>query len=246
MRLQQFMEWDDFQASRKFIEEKALKLMQHESKPHARVGFPVNNYRIYQKDGRTFYYVGTNIFKGIYEQNLVLATEKYPEKFGTGNALDVVEAINLIEPLYPDVERTAELLRDEHFGLFIENNNGTIENRILRLDLFRQLDPTPTGEKEFTGGIMHALKHFSFKGVPLSTGKEIHDIPYTTKVIEILLEAFFMGSGEFTNPTTYVCYYDYNEKYNLRIVFYYEPNTDVYFLKSIYKKEKPKKTDNLY
>ena len=49
-----------------------------------------------------------------------------------------------------------------------------------------------------------------------------------------------MEAGDFVNETTYVCYYDYDTKYNLRIVFYFEPNTEVYFLKSIYKKKKPK------
>ncbi len=235
------MELDDFQASRKFIEDKALKLMDHENKPMVKAGFPEQNYRVYKKDGRTFYYVTTNTFKGVYEEVLMDATYHYPQLFGTGDAYDVIDAVNKINPQFDSVERMGEYLKDEQFALFIENNNGKIENRILRLDLFRQLDKIPTTTKhEFTGGIMHALRHFSFNGVPLSTGKQIHNLTHTSDIIFILLETFFLGKGEFTNDTTYVCYYDYDEKYNLKVVYYYEPKTEVYFLKSIYQNLKPK------
>jgi hypothetical protein len=234
------MNWDDFQASRKYIEEKALALMDHEGKPMVRAGFPEQNFRSYEKDGRTFFYVGTNTFKGIYEYNLVNATEQFPALLGTGNAYDVIDAINKVEPTYPDVLRMAKYLQEEQFGLFIENNNGKIEDRILRLDLFRQLDEMQDGKHEFTGGILHALKHFSYNNVPLSTGKQIHNLSHPTEIIFILLETFFFGQGKFINNTTYVCLYDYNEKYNLKVVYYHEPNTNVYFLKSIYPSLKPK------
>lgn len=67
-------------------------------------------------------------------------------------------------------------LQNEQFACIIESKDGEIIDKILRIDLFRKLDVTDKREKEFTGGIVHCVKHFSIDNINLSTGNDIHNI----------------------------------------------------------------------
>jgi hypothetical protein len=231
------MEYSDFLAAKQFIEEKALALMSHEKKDYAKVGFPPQNYTVYNIKGRTFYSVGTNIFRGILNDVLLEAMQQFPLNFGTGNAISVIHALNKVEPLYGRTKDVIRILQNENFSYVVENVNGKIPDRILRLDLFRQLNPIKHKRRkyDFTGGLFHALKHFSFKGKPLSTGNDKNDLVHPRQIIEHAIKAFFFEPEQFIDPLTYVSHIDLNEKYRLKFIFYHEPNTKVFFIKTIHK-----------
>ncbi len=167
------MEYPDFLAAKQFIKEKAMALMKHEKKNYAKVGFPAQNYTAYNIKGRTFYAVGTDIFRGIINEVLLEAVEQFPLNFGTGNAISVIHALNKVEPLCGRIKDAIRIFQNENFCYVVENDNENIPERILRLDLFRKLNPIKNKRRkyDFTGGLFHALKHFSFQGKPLSTGK---------------------------------------------------------------------------
>lgn len=228
------MTWEEFQKTRQFIKKKSFDLMNHETKDAAKVGFPINNYRKYLLHGRTFYCVKSNVFKVIIEEYLIKAQTKYPEKFGTGEAMDVIEAIYNLEPTF-DLKRFAEFLQNEQFAYIIESEKGEIIDKILRIDLFRQLNVTEKGQKEFTGGIFHCFKHFSIDNINLSTGKDIHNIQYPEQLLHLATEAFFIADGNHENPKKLVSFVSLDEKYKLKFVFYLEENTQVYFIKTIHK-----------
>lgn len=228
------MTWEEFQRTRQFIEEKALALMKHETKDAAKTGFPINNYRKYLVQGRTFYCIKSNVFKVIIEDYHQQAQKKYPEKFGTGNAIDVIEAIYNIYPIF-DLERFTEFLCSEQFAYIIESKDGNIINKILRIDLFRQLDENEKGQKEFTGGIFHSFKHFSIDNINLSTGLDIHNIQYPEQLLHLATEAFFIAEGNHDNPKKLISFVHLDEKYDLKFVFYFEENTQVYFINTIHK-----------
>ena len=104
------MTYEEFQASRKFTEKKLLALMDHETKPHAPVAWPAQSYLEYNKNGRKFFYFGTNIFRGFFEENIVDAIKLFPANFGNGNAMSVVHAINKVRPL----DRKSTRLNSSH------------------------------------------------------------------------------------------------------------------------------------
>ena len=232
---------DDFRAARDFLEKKSLGLMSHENKNHATTGVPPQNFRIYTIKGLIFYAVNTNVFLAIMEHVLLQAVLTYPEKFGTNNAHDVIEAIRLIEPTF-EHDRFIDFLLNEQFCYIIENKNGTIPDKVLRIDLFRQLDITGESTPEFTGGILHAFKHFSYKGKNLSTGKVIHNIQRPDYVIGLAIQAFFFNDEIPNDKEKFKSEIELDEKHNLRFAFFYELNTGVYFINSIYKVNKKKTT----
>ncbi|SFW88106.1 hypothetical protein [Chitinophaga sancti] len=231
------MTWEEFRKTREFIEGKSLALMKHETKDAAKTGFPINNYSKYLINGRTFYCIKSNVFKAIIEDYYFQAHKKFPEKFETGNALDVIDAIYLMEPTF-DLERFIDFLKNEQFAYIIESKDGEIANKILRIDLFRQLDTNKEGKMEFTGGIFHTFKHFSIDNLNLSTGKDIHNIQYPEQIIHLAAEAFFIAEGTHENPKKLVSKIDLDDKYRLKFVFYLEENTQVYFIKTIHKEPK--------
>jgi hypothetical protein len=229
--------FEEFQRTRRFIEKKSLALMQHEAKGVVKAGFPTQNYKRYLIQNRTFYCIKSDAFKEIIENYLVRAQNKFPEKFGTGNAMDVIEAIYNIKPLFT-LEQFTEFLRNEQFAYIIESKDGEIVDKILRIDLFRKLDVNSSEGKEFTGGIFHAFKHFSINNLNLSTGKDIHEVINPEQILLLATEAFFIASGTHETPKKFISRIPLDEKYLLKFVFYFEENTGVYFIMTIHKERK--------
>lgn len=227
---------EEYQKIRQFIEEKALALMQHEEKGYAWAGFSIDKWKRYQIKGRTFYCVKSNTFKALLETHIVNAQKKFPEKFGTGNAMDVIEAIYNIEPIFTP-EQFLTFLINEQPAYILEIKDEEVINKMLRIDLFRKLDDK-NGKKEFTGGLFHCFKHFSINNINLSTGNEINNIQYPEEILHLAVEAFFISEVKPITPEKFVSYVRLDEKYNLKFVFYFEANSKVYFIKTIHKEGK--------
>ena len=230
------LDWDKFQQTRKHIEEKALALMKQEAKDFATTGVPLENYTQYLVDGRVFYTIKTNVYKYLMEKFYLEAHEKYPEKFGTGNATDVLEALYKVRAMF-DFESYVKLLNHEQFAFLIETIQDSIVDKTLRIDLFRKLDKVDnTDNLEFTGGLLHALKHFLKNDLNLSTGKDIFNIDHPEAVIPSIIQAFFIEQGKFERPEKLVSRVKLTQSSILKFVFYRELNSDVFFIKTIFKK----------
>lgn len=229
--------YEEYRELQNRAENVALKLMKHEGKDYAKFKFPQTNYRKISIDNKDFYYSGTNIFLGIIEIYLIEAVNKFPLNFGNGNAISVLRALNLTRFLSGRLRDAIRIYQNENFIWVYDNVQEKPENKILRIDLFRKLDKVRhvKRKKEFTGGIFHALKHFSFYGKSLSTGKDSNDIKHSEEIIFLIIRAFFLNTDEFKNENSHVTFIKLNEKYDLKFIFYFEPKTNVYFLKTIYK-----------
>lgn len=224
---------EEYLKVREFIKEKSLQLMGHEQKNHARTGIAIENYELYSSNGKNYYLVPTNIYKTIIERNLLIARENNPELFGTGNAKDVIKAIFNVEP-WLDLDRFTEVLMSEQFCYIVQIENGHPNEKILRLDLYRQLKINENGKVNFIGGIFHAFKHFSYKDKYLSTSKEINNIANPKELTHLIIEAFFSDQLIQTDENVYKAELVINGK-NFRFIFYYEKITGVYFLKTVYR-----------
>lgn len=185
--------WDIFQESRPFVEKKMLQLMDLHGRDYARVGFPIQNYEFHSLQDRTLFIVKNNVFQHIFDDILLRARFMFPLNFGTGNAITVLHALQKANPIYHSLKREISFLKNENFALCCEYKDGVLNERTLRLDLFRKLDPIPNTKRkfEFTGGIFHALKHFSYNNLPLSTGKEINNVHRPIAIAHKLARAFF-------------------------------------------------------
>ena len=208
--------------------------MKHECKPFAKIGFVKENYSAITRGARTFYLVKTNSFSEIVEKNLLLAVAKHPERFGTGNAWDVIEAIYSVRPMF-DLDNFSEYLRVEQFCYVIEQNNSGFKSNILRIDLFRLFK---NNKREFVGGIFHVLKHFSYNGINLGYGKDVNDVSGVEQIIEIAIKGYF-DSALIPNEE-FISIVPLNNSHDLKFVFYYETVTGVHFIKTIHKQKKGK------
>lgn len=206
--------------------------MDHEKKNHAKVGIAINNYRVLDIEGKRYYIIPTNLFKAIVmEKNMAVASAKFPDRFGTGNAKDVIKAIYDLEPWF-DLDRFIEILQTEQFCYVVELIDGKVQDKLLRIDLYRHIKENKAGEFDFIGGIFHCFKHFSYKENPLSTSKEINDIVHPNVLIPKIIQAFFLGEITQVGDSTFLAEVDINKRSRLRLVFYREEKTGVYFIKT--------------
>jgi hypothetical protein len=225
------MEIEEFLAVRESIQDRAIALMKHEKKEFATIG--TGNIFPYKIGDRDFFSVESNVFHHIMERYLLIAQQKHQDKFGTGNAMDIIEALHSVEPVlsltqYPD------FLRTEQFAYVFEFSNGKVSGKVLRIDLFRHLRDKE-GRFEFVGGVFHVFKHFSVRGINLSTGNDKNDIAHPIKLIELTIRAFFLEPGTHETATRYISYVNLNDKYQLKFIFYLEEQTQTYFVETIFK-----------
>jgi len=234
------MTYADYHAAQALLEEKAKGLMNSEGKPIAKTGFPMENYTVYPIAGRIFYVAAPNAFRHIILKNVLTdAVTKHPALFGTGNALDVVEAIRLVEPSFDNTARHAEFLQNEQFGFVMENKNGVTQEQVLRIDLFRNIKPhLITGKPDFEGGLLHAFDHFSYNGVNLSTGNEMNDLVHPEKIISLAIKAFFMPEEIDHTNKGFDSRITLSDKHWLQFSFYLEKNTRVHFINTAHIKAK--------
>jgi hypothetical protein len=241
---------EGYELIKDFISRKALLLMTHESKNSTHTGFPLCNYTHLNICERDFYCIASNTFIEIIDNDVLrYATSQYSEKFGTGNALDVVEAIYLsTEEKLPGIYKNyknrlsdfLELISGAHCYI-VEYTNAVLGDKVLRLDLFRFLQKNNVNEdnQDFVGGLFHSFKHISLAGVNLSVGNESKvEIYHPTRIINYAVKSFFFTKlvpSKKDNKFTSLVYFD--DRYDLLFVYHYEKTPDVYFVDTI-RKEK--------
>lgn len=231
------MTFEEYQFIRDFIHDKSLRLMINQNKNYATTGFPIENYTSLNIKGNNYYIVKTNPFKLIVDEVLIEASEKSPDKFGTGCAKDVLDAIFKIDSASFSLEKFINFLQTEQFCYVVEKTKEGLTDRILRIDLFRQLKVNDIGKFDFVGGLFHTMKHFSYKGKPLSTGNEKNDIPYIEHLIVSITQAFFSPKLKLKEKQNYTSFLKIDSEYNLRVEFYYEEKTNVYFINTAFKEK---------
>ena len=234
------MTYEDYEQARDLISKKAIALMHHEKKNYAWSGFPMANYFVSKQVDRAYYAVSTNIFRDVLQTDLLKAQKLYPLNFGNNNAKSVLYAIIKTANLFGGFRSAMQQLHTENCCWIIENKGGKVSDKTLRLDLFRQLKEHPhkKGKYEFVGGVLHAFKHFSYKGKSLSTGNDINDLQNPWNIVIVISKAFFECNGKLEKDgTTYVTQMQLSPTHYLECVFYYERITDVFFLKTLIKKK---------
>ena len=247
-----YFEVENYQSSeskkvevRKLIELISCKLYYHEkindkqnSRTHYRIP-SLDNIISKQIGQNKYHYYFTNIFYGLIAENVLIdAAEKYTKLFGTGNSEDIIKALNLIRPGFCSDD---SIYREEQFCYVIEEDlfGELNESNVLKIQLFRfqDLQTNTTSCKEFTGGLFHAFKHFSFNGINLSISKntEYNLDYYPSYFISDINNAFFNSKLILTK--------DKNGKEgllgkfnNIDFLFFYDKNIDlgVYFLTTAY------------
>lgn len=171
------------------------------------------------------------------QEGIIEALEAFPEKFGTGNAMDVVDALyeGSVFKRFDSKDRFIKFLA-ENACCYVVYANKEGFGDILRLDTFRKVDEC-NGKQDvydFTGGLMHVLKHFSYEGRNLAVGKDVHDLFDLEHLVYLIAMAFRLKNGE-------KCNWEATQELTegpMHAVFYKEETTGFYFIKTYHRVKK--------
>lgn len=143
---------------------------------------------------------------------------------------------------FGSIEKYENFLID-HPCCYIVNHDGkNFEDDILRIDMFRiiQSSQEVEGTEDFTGGLMHTLKHFSVDDKYLSTSQYKYNVFGIHHIIYLIAMAFRLREGK---GSKYTAIQDLIED-RMVASFYREEETGIFFLNSYYKNSgKKQKSD---
>ncbi len=219
---------------REFINNKSILLMKAEKRSFAKSGFDLSHYSEIEYAGRKFVFISTNVFYQILNSVLIEACEKYPEYFGKDDVNKVLEALYRIENV-GTMNQFSDFLKTEQFAWFLELVDERVISHVLRIELFRQVDKLKNDESknEFTGGVFHSFKHFTYKGIPLSTKKENKEIKHPKSIIGYLIQGFFFAELKMKSKNKYESKINLPDGRKLYFSFYKEKIASIYFVNSI-------------
>lgn len=228
----------------KKFNEVSLALMADESKECCRATFSAANMQFMEVKGKTFCIAFTNEFNSLINEAAYLQSAvNYPRKFGTGDAMDVLDALHKSNINFSNQtrDRYIKYIKNEQFAYIVEIDNDLIGNKILRLDLFRKIDRNKKDETkfDFTGGLFHMFKHYSVNDINISTGISTEaNTPYLDYIINKIIVSFFFDDLIQASENIFDTLCRYDDNYNLKHSFYYNSNADVYFIRTSHKIKK--------
>lgn len=149
------------------------------------VGVPSwKNWRTVKISGEIFYIMLDHFMTEILEEDLFeRAHEKFSDRFVKGEPDEILEALWEVSNFDNQIGNFEDFLRRYSF-FSISSKSG----KTLKLPLFRFLN---LEKGEFSGGILHLLKHFQVNGKAVSTGTQQHE--FTEAILLTICEAFYFG-----------------------------------------------------
>lgn len=192
----------------KRMEEISLILMQHENKDFCLAKVHPNSWRLLSyvnnhKECR-FIIVPSSAFERlILQREYPKIVDKFPEYFGTGNDWNIIRAIKKYDKSrlvreYSDREFFDYIRGETMAYVFKVEDDDTISERILRLDLCRNINPSNL----FQGGVFHVFKHFTPKGFnTISSNHKEFEIETFSEIYRHIILNFF--SDVFLKESTY-------------------------------------------
>lgn len=244
MRLLAKQEYDELMAYLKPI---FWKIWNHENNERKKVGksldafqfgFPINNIWLYltEKNGEKFYVICNVGFFTMISRQIKTAQTQYSEKFSTGNADDVIDALYWVSNYRELGDKNAYLdyLVDHCCSYVVYRVNDEFGD-VLRIDLLRAIMPNKKipGKNDVVGGLLHVLKHFSLDGKNLATGTDKNDVFDVMHIIYLIAMAFRLKKPVKGN----FCKYEALQKLQSgtgHAVFYRNPDTGVYYLNTYF------------
>ena len=191
--------------------------------------------------GPNFYLAwGSEFGKLIFGNGYYNAYLHNPFMFGTGNADDVLSALfaslnkegsNIFNW---EAKQYTDYLQKEECCYVVKKEEDSFSGDILRIDLFRMVRPkkeTPSAN-EFIGGLFHVLDHFAINGKNLSTGSDTYNVQSIQEVVKYCIEAFV--DPEEKNEKEVEGRIQLDDYHILKIVFYKENESGVFFIKTAY------------
>lgn len=224
----------------KRMEEISLILMKHEEKNFclARV-HPLSWKRISYKDnGREYIFViipSPAFDRLIIRREYLKIVDKYPNLFGTKNDWDIVRAIKKYDKEkllrnYSDQEFFDYIRGETMAYVFKVEDDGTLSDRILRLDLCRSINR----DNIFQGGIFHVFKHFTPDGFnTISSHHQEFGVETFSEIYRYVILNFFSEDFQKERGNCFEAKSILKDGHTLRGIYYKEDNIPVSFISSM-------------
>ena len=202
-------------------------------------GFPINTIWHYKtgENDEEFYIIFNLGFLNTISRQIKIAQTQVPEKFGTGNADDVLEALYAVSNYksFGDKNEYLGYLVDHCCSYVVYRNKGEFGD-VLRIDLLRAIRPNKKNpqKSDIIGGILYALKHFSFDGKNLSTGSDKNDVFDVMHILYLIAIAFRLKEPSESNTNNYKAIQRVRTDY-MHASFYKNPITGVFYLNTYFK-----------
>ena len=218
--------WEHENKNRKEKGENELEMYQY--------GFSIADCYSATVDGISLFFVFNYSFLDIISDKILSAIEKDPNSFGTGNAQDVINALYELSNMGYSQEDYISYLQDFACCYVLYEDKQRLSPNILRIDLLRYLkDNETTQKKEFVGGLLHSLKHFSKDGINLSVGKDVNDVSNMEDIL-IYIGKAFIGCGQ-NNPKVNLVEISIKGGKRMKFAFYYDTDKDTYYLNTAHR-----------
>lgn len=238
---------EEYEELKPIIEKEMGKLAKHENKNLFRTNIAINScyVRNISDNIQLFQAYSPGIIR-ILDEEYPRALKENPECFGTNNAKDVIHALYIQAQknnyVYGE-ERYTKYLSTESFCLLLSKIDGTFSDNIFRIDLFRKIEKSTEhpGCYDFTGGIFHALKHFSIDEQCASILPNQNVSLYSVEqLLWPIAKAFYEENwNKGKKAKTYETSIDYQGKMFI-LEFFKEDDSNVAFLNTTYPKRKKK------
>lgn len=222
------------------MEDISLILMKHENKNYCLAKIHPNSWRqlTYTEnniDYRFFIVPSPAFDRLIIQREYLKIVDEFPDCFGTGNDWNIVRAIkkydkNCLIREYSDREFFDYIRGETMAYVFKIEDDGTISNRILRLDLCRNINP----DNVFQGGIFHVFKHFTPEGFnTISSNHKEFVIETFSEIYRHIILNFFSDVFNKENGNCYEAKSLLRDGHVLRGVYYKENGIPVSFINSM-------------
>lgn len=227
------------------------KIWEHENEERNKVGKTLDafqfgfsiydciHYKTENCDEEFYIIYNTGFLKTISHQ-IILAQQQCPEKFGTGNADDVIDALYSVSGYnaFGDKNAYLDYLIDYNCCYVVYKNNGLFGD-VLKIDLLRRILPNKKvpSKSDFVGGLLHVLKHFSVEGKNLATGNDINNVFDVGHIIYLIAMAFRLKKQCDKDNLIYEAFQNLDNG-KMHVSFYKEKVANVYYLKTYFKDRK--------
>lgn len=222
------------------MEEISCFLMQHENKDFCLVKVHPNCWRYmsykYNCNISNFIVVPSPAFnRFIIQCEYLKVIDKMPHYFGTGDDWNIVHAINEYDKKYllrgySDIEYF-DYIRHETMAYVFKVDDGILNsNRILRLDLCRNINP----DNVFQGGLFHVFKHFTPNGYnTISSNHKEFEVETFSEIYKYIILNFFSETLQKERGNCYEAKTTLKDGHTLRGIYYKEDKVPVAFINSM-------------
>lgn len=228
------------QQIQKRMEEISLILMNHEGKNFclAKVHPLSWRYFSYKNNGmeQNFVVIPSPAFdRLILQREYLNIVDKHPNLFGTGDDWDIIRAIKEYdkEKLLRDYsdQEFFDYIRGETMAyVFKVEDDGTLSERILRLDLCRNINR----DNIFQGGIFHVFKHFTPDGFnTISSHHKEFGVETFSEIYRYTILNFFSENFQREKGNCFESKSVLSDDHTMRGIYYKENDIPVSFINSI-------------